>query len=526
MGYQAATTFENDIAKWLPEGSAERIEHESFKESFLSSETLVASWPGCDVASIQLREIEEVLSSNREWFQVVSSGASVEQVLCNDLELSDKICKQRMEGFFSVGHARQTLLVLQLNRKGVRERSRLIQSVKRTLVDNGIPADSIRFAGSSYFLHNVDQEGFWSPLRIVPGICGVTFLLCWGLLGQFSVAFFINQLGLLVGSFSLAIAYLSGLPLNSIVWTLPTLTMLLTSSTALHFVAYYRESILLVGADDAAFAALRKFIKPGMLCCLTSCIGLSSLMFSTIAPVFQFGMFGATSVCFSFLAVVLWLPMWLKFFPYVSNASRKNGRTENWNCWAGKMVRFRKPIIVLVLWLLTTSTWLVPQIETGVSADFLFHRNSGYLKEQEWLTGHLGNLNVTKVSLTFENANEANDLNRMRWLLKLHYQLKEWPEIAGVYSAGTFAPRSKSRSNSIGGIIEKKVLESKIRKQKTTLAKSGLVSQRDRLGAESWLLSLKTHEGVGVQAELEQKLSRHLNSEFDKYQSEFFKKRT
>ena len=523
FSFRSVETFESSFVNWLPAGSEEKENFVEISEAFDSHESLVVSWPNCRIKSGELSRIEDELSSNDRWFNTIISGSSIDQVLNAGLALSKKVRDKRMEGFFSVGDLKRTMLAFRLTLTGVDERDRAIQYVKQVLVDAGIAESQIHFSGSAYFMDEVDQESFWSPLRVIPSICGASFLLCWALLGQFKIAFFINQLGVLAATFSLSIVYFSGLPLNMIVWTLPTLTMLLTSSTALHFLAYYRESLQEFEPTHASVAALKGFLRPAALCCLTSCVGLSSLMTSTIAPIFQFGMFGAISVCFSSFAVALWLPAWLTIFPYRKKINTMEVKHDVWSAWVFYCTRFRKPIVLLTVVLLIYSTFLLPAISVGAKASFLFSSNGSYMQDQAWLEENLGLFGTTDFKLTFENASDANDLNRLRWLLQLQYEIREWPEVTGVHSAGTFSPKMKSKRDSMIDRFKKVSIENNIDELKSDLAAAGLISQKSSSGAESWLVSVMA-DGSADLVDLSKKVRDHIASQFSKLNETYFKK--
>ena len=524
----ATTTFDNKIANWLPAESAERKSYQGFGISFDSTESLVVAWPDCRIGSELLDEIERSLAENKKgWFQVVSSGSSTDRILGQELGLSKSVRTKRMDGFSSFDEQRNTALVLKLTLEGTKNREQVVQDVKHTLLEHGVAESSVRLGGSSYFLQQLDEEGFWSPLRVVPWIVGVAFLLCWALLGQLKLTFFINQIAILAASFSVAIVYFLGTPLNLILWPLPTLIMLLTSSTALHFLAYYRESVALVGEEAAPEEALKKFTKPALLCCLTTCIGLSSLMTSSILPIFQFGMFGAISICFSSFAVYFWLPKWLKLFPYKRNTSTERNLNGRWYQWTKTCVRFRIPILSFVLLSLLVLGWYLPYMTTGASAEFMFRPESEYSQSQQWLANRSGAENMTHVKLDFENADSANDRNRMRLLLKLQYQFKDWEEIDGANSAGIYSPKSRKRNDSLIGVFEKVTLENSIQDVKKELIKSGLVATNSDTGTESWLLSLKGEKyGFEKQNELVARIHSHVESEFSKHGERFFKDET
>ena len=128
---------------------------------------------------------------------------------------------------------------------------------------------------------------------------------------------------------------------------------------------------------------------------------------------------------------------------------------------------------------------------------------------------------MTDVKLTFENASEVNDLNRLRWLLKLQREIKEWPEVSGVHSAGTFTPKNNSKRDTLIGRLKTKAIENRIEEMKLDLGSAGLVSRKSPSGAESWLISVKA-SGGSDEGGLPEKLRHHIDSEFSQLKDEYF----
>ena len=491
------TTFKNDLSSWLPSDSAARKDYLEHTNAFGPNEVILITWPTCTVDNPVLHDIENKLRAAEygKYFSCVTSGYSIDRQLSDLLKLSEKARIKRLSGYWVNPQNGLTYVVAKLSELGIDSRGLAFSSIYKAIESEGIARKEIRLAGPSVDLLGLNDEGFWSPLRVIPFISSAVFLISWIFLRELRIAFFLILLSSYCAAFSLAFIYLSGFRLNLIVWTLPTLVTLLTTSTSLHFLSYYRDSLLLAqNESEAPKLAFRNALKATSLCAITTTVGLFSLMTSGVGPVFEFGMFGGISVLFSCFAVLFWLPEWLRIFPYrhCLNIGKKDSETSSrrWMKWALTCGGFRKPILgsfVLVLLLLAAQ---LPGLQTGVSNKDLFLEGSRLIQDQNWIQANLCQINSTEVRLQFSNADESNDADRMRWLLYLQTQLNDWNEFTGANSAGTYSPKPTKKRRLIDR-MKSKAIEAKLLEQKDEFVLAGLVSPKTSAGSESWLLSLR-----------------------------------
>jgi len=522
----AALTFENDFSTWIPADSTERKNYTDHEEAFGSNDVLLITWDNCTIENPVLIDIESQLLSgaSEKYFFSAASGYSIDRHLNDSLKLTESQRLKRLSGYWINPDNDLTFIAVRLSNTGKRNRSAVFSKIYDVLKDAGISRQEVRLVGPSVDLFWIDYEGFWSPLRAVPFISGVVFLMSWIFLRQLKVALFVNLLSTYMSTASLALVYVSGIPLNSIVWPMPTLVILLTTSASLHFLSYYREALLVSGdVSTAPKLATRNALKATLLCTLTTAVGLFSLMTSSIGPVFQFGMFGGISILLSCFAVLFWLPAWLQLFPYTVKANTKptdlGNSSGGWRWWASNCSNWRRTIVITLLTILVLLSTQLPHLQTGASNENLFSQRSQLIQDQNWAVANLGEVNSTEVRLEFGKADASNDQDRLRWLLYLQNQLKGWDEFSGASSAGvySFKPEKKRRVlNRIGNKV-------KLRRLKSELISAGLVSQRTPTGAESWLLSLK---GPSLEFEETQQLIAKLQGfvleEFARAQEQVF----
>ena len=525
----ATTTFKNEISSWLPTGSVERESYEEHKRAFGAHEVIFITWPSCTIDNPVLADIETKLlkAESEKHFAFVTSGRSIDRQLSDSLKLSANGRQKRLSGYWVNEENDLTFMVAKLSETGISNREGSISHIYEVLEQSGINLHEIRLAGPSLNLAKIDYEGFWSPLRSIPFILVAVFLISWILLRQLHITIFVNLLSSYTATFSLALVYCSGVPLNSIVWPLPTLVTLLTTSAALHFLSYYRDALSTSGNElDAPKIAFRNAFKATVLCATTTSVGLFSLMTSGIGPVFQFGMFGGVSVLFSCFAVLFWLPAWLRISPYRTGVNidqlQLGGKSVRWTTWTRNCDRWRKPILIsLIAGMLLFATQL-PNLRTGTSNEVLFPQHSQLIQDQNWIETNLAEINSTEVRIEFGNAEQSNDRNRLRWLLNLQIKLKDWNEFTGASSAGTYSPKP-NKNRGLAGRIKNKAVEIELQELKSEFILAGLTSPKTPAGSESWLISLRGPSlGYEDTQQLMAKIHDFLQQEFAKVQERYF----
>jgi predicted RND superfamily exporter protein len=522
----AALTFENDLSTWLPASTLERQNYTAHEASFGSNEVVLLSWADCKIDNPVLIDVENELTSekNKQHFSSAASGYSIDLRLHDSLKLSKNQRLKRVSGYWVNPENNLTFIAIKLSETGKRNRSTAFATIYDVLKDAGVGREEVRLVGPSVDLYWIDYEGFWSPLRAVPFISGVVFLVSWLFLRQLTIAVFVNLLGTYMATFSLTLVYLSGIALNSIVWPMPTLVILLTTSTSLHFLAYYREAMQESGdALAAPKIATRNALKATVLCTITTAVGLFSLMASSIGPVFQFGMFGGISVLCSCFAVLFWLPAWLQIFPYTTGqnvAPKSTGSPSvRWKAWAFQCSKWRKLIVISLITILLLLAIQLPGLRTGAANEDIFPAQSKLIQDLNWAKTNLNEMNPTEVTLEFKNADTSNDRDRLRWLLYLQNQLASWDDFSGASSAGIYALKPRKKQRLLNRIED----QARLRRFKSEFVEAGLVSSKTPAGGESWLLSLRGPAlGFEETRDLTEEVEAFILKEFSKLQLNYF----
>ena len=489
--YSATSTFHNNLMEWPAADSHVRADYEVFRNRFDPNDVAMVSWLDCTLFNSDLANAHAAIAGDAEgFFSDVWSGISVYDTLRNDIGHSHETCLDRIRGSLLAPTGERSCVVVALSEKGSKNRTAAFARLKEILEKCGLDPGSIKMGGPAHDLYQIDYEGFWSPLRAVPLIGLLAFFLAWLSVRRFQLAAVISLLGFYTGQLALTVVYLSGTHLNVLVWTMPTLVLLLTMSASLHFLGYYREAIQHDSPEPPYRLAVRTAWKPICYCALTTSAGLFSLLLSDTRPVREFGLYGGISVLASCIVVLTCLPSWLRAHPwkprpFVAQASS----VFSWRRLADTTKRFRYFIILVALVAMPGLTFAIPRLVTGVNIQNLFSESSQVVRDAKWFEENVCPLSSIELLLTFENANPRHDASRLKYLQFLEKTFRSEFEIPGVLSPATYAPRWVKQRSGMRGLVDRRVMENRIERIREASLESGLLSHQD--DSETWRMSLR-----------------------------------
>ena len=506
--------FRNEITSWAAPESLQAQEYAAFRRSFGPGEHVLLMFRQDETANTEtaprpakpLRLLSDRLKSSaaKHWFKRVTHSDDIRRYLSNDLRLSPSQVQQRTSHLMVDAEGQIDSLLFELTDAARQDRKQAFAFVNKQLSSVGVDPDQIRFAGLGHDLYILDQEGLTSPFKMVPWIMLLAFSLTFFFLKDLPLAIFVNVFGTFTGCLSFTLIYLSGVPLNAILWPSPTLIMLLSISGSLHLLAYYRSAIEVGSGSlahrhrDAINQMMTTGAKPIVLCAITTALGMASLMLSSTQPVRQFGIFGSLSVISSCGLLLVLLPAWLTISPPLrllqrESTSRPSSTKRDWSRLTSFTIRRRAPIIVLLLSVMLVGGAAVPEIKTGGNLRNFFPSGHRILQDSEAIESHLGPLSSIEVLLRFQNSDERNDLHRLRLIASVAEQMVKETTIASVLSVSTFAPRLTHHKRGLKVVVDKQ----KIRKLKPKWQAAGLVHIDPDDSTETWRLSAR-YSGLSV----------------------------
>ena len=512
--------FRNEITSWAAPESRQAQQFAAYRRSYGPSELVLLMLPNVETPDVStnlsakpLRLLSDRLKSStaKRWFKRVTHSDDIRRYLAGDLRLSPSQVQRRASHLFVDVDGHFDSLAFELTDAARHDRKQAFAYVEKELSSVGIDVNQVRFAGLGHDLHVLDQEGLMSPFKMVPWIMLVAFGLTFLFLRDLPLAIFINAFGTFTGCLSFTLIYLSGVSLNAILWPSPTLIMLLSISSSLHLLSYYRSAIQMSARKinteavntrslaqcnhDAIKQMMSESTKPIVLCAVTTALGMASLMLSSTQPVRQFGIFGSLSVVASCGLMLILLPAWLTVFPPKRLIQRESTSSTklNWSLLTSFTIRRRVPIIVLLFSVMLLGAVAVPKIKTGGNLRNFFPSDHQVLQDSELIESHLGPLSSIEVLLRFQNPNDQNDRRRLQMISAVTQQMVKETPVESVLSASIFAPRLTRHDRGLQVVVDKQ----KIRRLKSKWQAAGLIHIDSQDSTETWRLSAR-YSGLSV----------------------------
>ena len=538
-----AGRFRNAITEWGNRNSNAYQQYDEFREQFGVNEYVIVSWPGCDLNDPRLRQVVTAIETDLSGLvERVSSGARLLDELGDQAKLSPKAALNRLRGVLIGNNGLTTAIGFNLSSEGREKRAQVVKQLQEILTQHEIAPQEACFAGLGHNLYTLNKEGLESPFRMVPQIMLLAFLLTLLFVRNFWLALFVNALGSYTGCLSFNYIELMGVDMNAIIWPLPTLTMLLTVSAALHFLRYFAqatEDFQRTEANDLskeplkenATNASRRFnltqkrriagnarysaLFPVACCTLTTAIGLLSLLLSTSQPVRQFGFFGCISVVVANSLLLILMPAMLTLMGQAERIANSGSTTtalhRGWAWWARLTKASRWPIIVASLTLLCALLTGVGKIQTGSNLQNFFPAGHHVLEDANKVEAAAGSLNSIELLLRFEHSNDSNDRLRIQALSALSNRIESQTPINSCVCAATFCPKWKKNPNAFQKAAEK----TRVDVLKKRLVENGLLHINSAKNEVTWRVSCRysTLQEVEV-AELSQTLKAMANEVF------------
>ena len=473
--------FRNEITQWGSLDTATYRQFVDYRRRFGDNEYVVISWPGCDLKDERVLKVSDRIAEELAGkVSPVFNGQAVYWTLRDAAGLSDSEARQRMRGLFIGEDEDTTAIAFSLTDTTRMDRAPVIEKLTDILRLSGVDPEKAYFAGLGHNLYTLDKEGLESPFRMVPQIMLLALLLTFAFIRHFWLALFINALGVYTGCLSFNFIYLADIDMNAILWPLPTLTMLLTISAALHFLSYVRKAVADAApaeGDQTPLSHSRLMTseafalawKPMLFCAITTAIGLASLQLSSSSPVRQFGLYGGISIVAACALTLLWLPTFLTVIKYSdreeeSLLAEKDNRLaakrpigaqpDGWMRLAWFTRTFRWPIIIVSVVGLVVMGAGIPKIITGSNVQNFFSMKHRVLTDLATIENATGPLSSVELLLRFSDPRKANDKSRVKGLQALSSKIVESTCVDSCVSAATFAPVWKKRTSAIQEIGE------------------------------------------------------------------------
>lgn len=525
--FEAMKTCRNDIVEWAAPDSSAHRDFAEFRKHFGSNDIVFLSWNGCSVDDPKLdvthNALEEGDRTNQFFRRVQSPRRSVDE-LQQHSRISESEVFVAMQGLLIGPDQSSARIAIELSSAGMANRPAAIAAIKTAGIESGVEESHLKLAGPGMQLYLIDRESIDSPMRVVPAILLLAFLLTWYHLGEMRLALVILATSVFAGFATTSLIHLTGTTLNAVIWTLPTLITLLTTSAALHLVNYHRSVAQESGLEHATVGCLRLGWKPTVASAVTTACGLASLMVSETLPIQQFGIFGAAGVLFGTAFVVGIVPVvasskLIRSDQRIDLESQKmRAQTHRWQSLATVTIKYRLPIVAVSICLMGFLASQLSYLRTSVALDAFFERDSKPLIDELWMEENIGAAGTTEFLLTFDEPNPSKIIDRVRLLHRVAHRLEKVSNVTATYCAASFMNDSLVDSSN-ESFMTRLIANRRIQSLYPQFRTSGLLSEND--GQEIWRISAfvarqTDEEATIVSSRVERTASEILHSEIQR----------
>ena len=520
----AVRSNSNDVRDWLPAQYPQTQQYRWFKQQFGAQDFIIASWPGCTLDDARLDDFAhrlEALSGRlgpaQPFSRVITGRSLLNQLTSPPLDLDRQRVVTRLRGSILGPDGQQTCAAVTLREEASDRLEPALELLRQAAAEAGVPPGELRLGGIPVVNAAINGESTRSLVRLagLSGLLGVA--IAWLCFRQWRLTALVLVIGVYSAAASLAIVPLFGVPLNAILITMVPLVYVTAISGAIHLTNYYLEAAEHTTVRDAPNRAVAHAALPLALAAVTTILGLLSLCYSDLHPIYLFGVFSAVGVAVGgvaqFLlmpaALAVWTPLPARLQRAAASGGARNGEavfdqksalpataappedTSRLMIWPklGELVTAR-PGIVAVFCLATMLIVAagLPRIRTSIQMMRLFRSDAPVIPMTRWLEEHLGATIPLEVVLRFGPESPTKMVDRMLLVADVDARLRRLPQASGSVSAATFAPPQLG-SAARGGVVRRSVANSKLKQSFDVLAAHGWVARAG--DQELWRISLR-----------------------------------
>lgn len=403
----------------------------------------------------------EIRRKPAELFKSVLTGTRVvEQMQSAPLKLPKEAIVARLEGsLFGKDRGdqnldnRQTCLVATLTEAALRNKALAVETLRNLAVNEcAIPAEDLHMGGPPVDNVAIDNAGQKS-LNTLAGVAVlIGMVVSWASLRSVKLVVIVIFAGIYSAILSLSIVWWVGSPVDAILFTMPSLVYVATTSGAIHLSNYYRD-VIMEGepAAGAAGKALHHAALPLALATSTTAVGLLTLCYTELVPIRIFGIYSAIGVVVSGLLLVFVIPaaleMWkpklhLPITGHHEESTREMIRGSGFWWRAGEAVLRNHAIVSLACFLVMGVVgYGIAFGETSVQLMKLLSPRERILADYRFLERELGPLVPMEIVLRVpadETKSGLTFLDRMRMVEDIEHRLKSLKPVGGTMSTVTF----------------------------------------------------------------------------------------
>ncbi len=486
---RALKSTSNDPRQWLPQDFAETDTYDWFQQHFGSDEFAVVSWPGCNLDDPRVPRLADALGRSPQFDRVLSGRSVVSELMGPPLRMSRAAAVARLRGILVHPQQETSCLILSTSAVGRADRIAAVATIEQQAARvGGLAKEELKLAGPTVDAAAIDKES----RRLLFGLAGFSALISFCAaafrLGSLRVAIMVLSVAIYSTGLSLALLYFSGGEMNLLMTMLPPLIYVLSISSAVHLANYYRDAVDHPSITNPLQVAISHGWLPCCLAAATTAIGLVSLSMSKIEPIRMFGVFSALGVIVSVAVLFLLLPAALRLFPPKFPTSDRGPAQP---AAIGKRMvaligRHHFLLLSSCLVLMAACGWRLPAMKSTVKLQDRFLSSSDEIADYRWLEDNVGPMVPLEVVVHFARDDPRGLVEQLWVVAAIQAKIQTLEEPVATMSAVNFCP-PLPRGESVGAVIQRKVIGSPHTRQRLTAAKF----LADQSGERLWRITVR-----------------------------------
>ncbi len=468
---RALNSTSNDPRQWLPRSFAATDVYDWFEEQFGTDEVAVVSWPGATMDDPRVGQLADALRQTPFFDDALSGPRAVDELEAGGIARGP--AKRRLNGILLGPDGHTTCIVLITSEQGRDDRTAAVERIiELAQSETGLDPDDLRLAGPTVDAAAIDAESRRLLFQLAGFSALISFIVASLRMKSLPLAIIVLVVSGYSTSVALAILYYSGGEMNLLMTMLPPLIYVLSISSAVHLVNYYRDAAAHLPPHAAVHAAVAHGWTPCMLAAVTTGIGLVSLVLSKIDPIRDFGIYAALGVVSSVMVLFVMLPAALHLFPpgATSIEARKLFGKTLGNRLIGFIVRKHFLLLASCLLVMGLAAWSIPSIRSTVKLQDRFLEDSDVIDDYRWLEEQIGPMVPLEVVLQFQQSDARSLVERMTLVAKVQATINELEEDVATMSALNVSPPLPKSGSSVRNVIEREMLNSDATEHRLTKA--------------------------------------------------------
>lgn len=418
---------------------------------------------------------------------------------------------------------RQSCVVVTLSEKGLYQKKQALDELRHVATNQcSIPEDKLHIGGPSVDNVAIDEAGNKSLNLLAGTAIGIGFIVSWISLKSVKLVVIVITAGIYSAVLSLSLVWYCGSPVDAILFTMPSLVYVATTSGAIHLSNYYRD-VRLEGhpARGAGGHALKHAALPLSLATGTTAVGLATLCYTELVPIYYFGFYSAIGVLVSALLLVFYVPAALELWQpdiapkaasEVENAETHSSINEQGFWWrAGQWVLLNnKKVSFASMAVMFAIGWGITHNEISVQLMRLLSPRDRILQDYAYLENKLGPLVPMEVVLRLPVPSPADEeagvlksadseaaklrfVERLRLIRTIQHNVEKLSQVGSTMTTLTFMQDPDQLATGLPTKIQDSVRNKQLLKNRNQLLNADFLRQevKDGKHEEIWRISAR-----------------------------------